>query len=320
MPGNFLLNPVDDKYHYNPQKHIPDLSSKVIVVTGGNNGVGKATVIELAKHNPQRLYLAARSQAKYDEAMTDVRAAAPNANVAFLELDLASFVSVKKAADQILATNDRLDILINNAGVMGLPPAQTKEGYEIHFGTNHMGHALLTKLLLPLLLKTAEKPGSDVRILNLSSEGHKIAAKQVFVPDQLSSSMSDTHSYVRYGQSKLANVLFSRELARRYPQILTTAVHPGRVATPLLDQMFATKSFTTYFQKSFDALAGVLTPVQGAYTSLFAATWKRDEVQNGAYYAPFGKLNAGSKPSQDVELAKSLWDYTEEEIKKHGYA
>ncbi|KIV85792.1 hypothetical protein PV11_01450 [Exophiala sideris] len=319
MPGNFLLNPVDDKYHYNPEKDIPDLSSKVIVVTGGNNGVGKATVIELAKHNPQRLYLAARSQAKYDEAMVDVRAAAPTANVAFLELDLASFASVKKAADRILASNDRLDILINNAGVMGLPPGQTKEGYEIHFGTNHMGHALLTKLLLPLLLKTAER-GADVRILNLSSEGNMVAPKKSFVPDQLSSPMSDTHSYVRYGQSKLANILFSRELARRYPSILTTAVHPGRVATPLLDQMMATRSFTAYLQKTFDAMSGILTPVQGAYTSLWAATWKRDEVQNGAYYAPWGKLMAGSKQIQDPELAKRLWDYTEQELKKHGYA
>lgn len=87
---------------------------------------------------------------------------APTAKIEFLDLDLASFASVKKAADRILAENERLDLLVNNAGIMGVPPAQSTEGYEIHFGTNHMGHALLTKLLLPLLERTAVLPGSDV--------------------------------------------------------------------------------------------------------------------------------------------------------------
>lgn len=117
MPGSFL-NPVHDDYKYDPDKHIPDLSSKVIIVTGGNNGIGKAAVTELAKHNPKRLYMTARSRSKYDTAMKDVLAAVPTAKVDFLELDLASFASIKHAADEVIANNDRLDILINNAGVV----------------------------------------------------------------------------------------------------------------------------------------------------------------------------------------------------------
>ncbi|EXJ88133.1 hypothetical protein A1O1_05061 [Capronia coronata CBS 617.96] len=315
--GSFF-NPVDDKYHYDPDRHIPDLSGKVIIVTGGNNGIGKATVMQLAKHNPNRIYLTARSRAKYVDAMVSVREAAPNARVEFLELDLASFASIKKAADHVIESNDRLDILVNNAGIMGLPPALTQDGYEVHFGTNHMGHALLTKLLLPLLLKSAEH--SDVRIVNVSSEGHKLAPTGTFLPDKVTTPMSEFHSYVAYGQSKIANILHARELAKRYPQILSTSVHPGRVATPILDQMFTKRSFTAYLQKFYDAIAGMLTPEMGAFTSLWCSTWKKEDVQNGGYYTPIGKLSPGDKRSQDMEVSQKLWEWQEDEFRKHGYA
>ncbi|KAJ9499831.1 hypothetical protein LTR96_000876 [Exophiala xenobiotica] len=353
MPGS-ALNPVYDDHHYDPDKHIPDLFSKVIIVTGGNNGIGKAAVIELAKHNPKRLYLAARSKAKYDTAMQDVRAAAPTgaANVDFLELDLASFASVKRAADHILASNDRLDILINNAGVMGLPPhPTTQEGYEIHFGTNHMGHALLTKLLLPLLLKTAahksesgsessERPGggdagtgtstgtgSDVRIVNLSSGAHRMPPTGIFLPDQVVTPMEGTWSYTRYAQSKMANVLHTRELARRYSAagIVCVAADPGRVQTPLLDEMFKTRSLTTYFQKTFDYFAKPLSAREGAFTTLWCATFPNDNdkdetaVKSGELYVPFGHRSPGHKKSRDEGIAKTLWDWQEAEFAKHGY-
>jgi len=316
-----IINPVTDSYHYNPDKHIPDLSSKVIVVTGGNSGTGKASVLHLAKHNPGRLYLAARSKAKYDGAMDEIYKVVPDAKVDYLELDLASFASIKRAADTVLSSNDRLDILINNAGVMGLNPGLTQDGYEIHFGTNHMGHALFTKLLMPLLLETAEQPGSDVRIVNLTSTAHNLAPKGGFQPNTVTTTMADVHSYVRYGQSKMANILFTRKLAKRYPSIKSVAVHPGRVQTPLLDPMFEKKNATVYFQKFYDALASPLTPEQGAYTSLWAATWpKKEDVVNGAHYVPFGKLSAGDKRSRDMALADRLWDWQEEEFKKRGYA
>lgn len=315
------LNPAHDVWKYNPDKHIPDLSSKVIIVTGANSGTGKASVIELAKHNPKRLYLGARSQAKYDAAMEDVRKVAPTAQVDFLQLDLASFASVKTAVDEVLASNERLDVLINNAGIMGAPPGKTQEGYEVHFGTNHMGTALFTKLLMPLLLKTAEEPGSDVRIANLSSEGHNMAPGGDFLPDKVKEAGEDTHTFRKYGTSKLANILHARELAKRYPTIKSVSIHPGRVQTALLDKMLEKRTVTGSLMNFYDRIASPLTPEQGARTQLWAATWpNKDDVVSGAYYVPFGKLSQGSKRSRDMALSEQLWNWQEQEFKRLGYA
>ena len=191
----------------------------------------------------------------------------PNANITFLHLDLASLESVKTAADTFSGKSDRLDILINNAGVMALPASTTKEGYEIQFGTNHIGHFLLTKLLLPTLQRTAEGQG-DVRIVNLSSEGHRLPPRGGLALKDAHSDMASYNTWVRYGQSKLANILFTRELTRRYPAIKTAALHPGGIDTGL----------ALGFRKEHPWLAAVLGPIaalflttvqQGALTQLF---------------------------------------------------
>ncbi|EXJ76001.1 uncharacterized protein A1O5_00509 [Cladophialophora psammophila CBS 110553] len=314
-----FLNPLDNVHNFDPDKHIQDLGGKVIVVTGGNSGCGKETVLQLAKHHPQRIYLAARSEAKYDNAMKDISAAAPHANVRFLQLDLSSLASVKSAADQIHSENDRLDILVNNAGIMAHPHGLTQDGYEIEFGTNHVGHALLTRLVLPLMQATASKPGSDVRIVNVSSAAHQMAPGAGIVFAQLKTPMDSFNPARLYGQSKLANVLHARELARRYPEILSTSIHPGRVETNLTNVMLDQNSFFGRFQKFFDYMAGALPVQQGTLTQLWAATWTRQEVKNGAYYVPVGKESLGSKKSRDTELAKKLWEWTESELAAKGY-
>jgi NAD(P)-dependent dehydrogenase (short-subunit alcohol dehydrogenase family) len=315
-----IINPVSDVWNYDPTKHVPSLTGNIIVVTGGNSGTGKATVIELAKHNPKCIFLSARSKEKFDDALKDVHKVAPNAKVEFLELDLASFASVKQAAEAVKASTNRLDILINNAGIMGMPPALTKEGYELHFGTNHMGSALLTKLLLPLLLSTAQDPGADVRIVNLTSMGHTNAPKGGIAFETVKTELSDRHSFVRYGQSKLANILHARELARRYPSILSVSVHPGRVATQLLDDMYGRRTVVGTLMQVYDKVASPLTPEQGAYTQLWAATWpNKNDVVNGAYYEPFGKLAQGSKDARDLNLAEKLWVWQEDEFEKYGF-
>lgn len=319
MPLLGFLNALDNVHNFEPDKDIPDLTGKVIVVTGGNSGCGKETVLRLAKHDPARLYLAARSQAKFDDAMKDISAAAPNNNVKFLELNLSSLASVKKAADQVIAESDRLDILINNAGIMAHPHGLTEDGYEIQFGTNHMGHALLTRLLLPLMQRTASQPDSDVRIVNVSSAGHQLALGPGIHFDRLKTSAEHVNPGSLYGQSKLANVLHARELARRYPEILSTSIHPGRVTTNLTNVMFDVNGFNGRFQRVFDSLAGQLTVQQGALTQLFAATWKKADVTNGAYYGPAGKEKAGSKNSRSEELARKLWEWTEKELTEKGY-
>lgn len=116
---------------------------------------------------------------------------------------------------------------------MATPASTTAEGYEIQFGTNHLGHALLTKLLLPVLIKTAEEEGSDVRIINLTSGGEAFAPKGGIAFDELKSDMASHLTLRRYGQSKLANILFTKQLAKRYPMIKSVAIHPGAVNTEL---------------------------------------------------------------------------------------
>ena len=142
---------------FTPSKDIPSLSGKVIVITGANGGLGYESLIQLASHNPSKIYLCARSREKYEKAMKGITAAVPEAAsiTSYLELDLTSLSSVDSAAKSFADKESRLDILMNNAGIMAQPPGLTKEGYEVQFGTNHMGHALFTKRLLPILSKTA---------------------------------------------------------------------------------------------------------------------------------------------------------------------
>lgn len=302
-----------------PERDIPDLSQKVIIVTGGNAGLGKESVLQLAKRNPAKLYLSARSKPKGGAAIAEITKAVPSAKITFLELDLSSFASVKRAADTILAAESRLDILLNNAGIMAVPPALTEDGYEIQFGTNHMGHALLTKLLMPLLSKTAGQRDSDVRIINLSSTAHMLPPSGGFLPDACKTNMESTNTLWRYGQSKLANILFTKELARRYPNIKSVAVHPGRVKSQLTDQ-WLTGNFSVMgtFQKVVDVL--IETPVEkGALTQLWTVAVKKENLKNGAYYQPVAKEGGETGTAKNMKLARKLWEWTEEEFTRQGY-
>jgi NAD(P)-dependent dehydrogenase (short-subunit alcohol dehydrogenase family) len=305
-------------YHeFDTDKDIPDLSSKVILVTGGNSGVGKESLLQLSKYKPRRLYMTARSKAKYDAALADIKKQNPDANITFLEMDLASFASVKTAASTVLSENDRLDILMNNAGIMAVPPGFTKEGFEIQFGTNHMGHALLTKLLTPLLLKTAEEPNSDVRIINVSSAAHAITPKGGFASETVTTDMAEYHTYTRYGQSKMANIYFSRALAAKYPTITSIAIHPGRVATPLLDRYLETTTAMGLFQRTFDVFRKI-TVDKGAVNQLWAAVGDRDRVRSGFYYVPVGK-EGGNAQSKAPGKPEELWEWQEKQFERLGY-
>src|SRR5687768_9558515 len=159
---------------FDPDVDIPSLKGKVILVTGGNSGLGKESVLQFAKHNPKEIWLGARSEAKAQEAIKDIKAKIPNAPIKFVKMDLASFASIHDSARAFTQMSDRLDILLLNGGIMSVPPGTTDDGYEVQFGTNHMGHALLTKLLLPTLLRTADT-GADVRVTVLASSAHQYA-------------------------------------------------------------------------------------------------------------------------------------------------
>ncbi|KAF1996216.1 oxidoreductase-like protein [Amniculicola lignicola CBS 123094] len=306
--------------NFNPIRDIPSLKGKVILVTGGNAGLGKQTIAFLAQHQPQRIYLAARTASKAQSALADIKKDVPDAPVELLSLDLASFASIKSAAASFLAREQRLDLLINNAGVMALPYALTKEGYEIQFGTNHVGHALLTKLLLPTMLKTASEEGSDVRIVNVTSMGHRMAPSGGIIFDQ--KALEPLSTWRRYGQSKLANILFTRELATRYPQITSVAIHPGVIITDLYAEL-RTNWFMTLMVNIYRAISPILPghfrdATGGALNQTWAATTDKQDVKNGDFYNPVGSHSSGSAASRDMGLAKKLWEWTEGEFGKHG--
>ncbi|KAK5132226.1 hypothetical protein LTR08_009286 [Meristemomyces frigidus] len=305
---------------FNPEKDIPSLSGKVILVTGGNTGLGKETVLQLAKHSPKEIFLAARTASKAEAAIDEITKAVPGSNVTFLQLDLTSFASIKKAADDFTARSKRLDMLINNAGIMAVPYSLTQEGYEIQFGTNHLGHALLTKLLLPTLSRTAAEPNADVRIINVSSEGHQMAPANGIIYDQALLEQSAT--WRRYGQSKLANILHARALQNHHPEITAVALHPGVIMTDL----YASSSASNPAVRAFGYLAkgatgmGLLYDVpKGAKNQLWAATAPKEEVRQSCYWKPVGIKSAGSGYAQNAKLAEELWEWTEAEFKKQGY-
>ncbi|KLO97329.1 alcohol dehydrogenase Bli-4 [Fusarium fujikuroi] len=299
---------------FDPDRDIPSLEGKVILITGGNVGLGKQSALDLSKHQPSELWIAARSAKKADAVITEIKQTSPGVQARFLELDLASFASIKTAAKTFLSSASRLDILMLNAGIMACPPGQTTEGYEVQFGTNHMGHALLTKMLLPLLTRTASSsPRSDVRVVSVSSVAHKFGPSGGIQFDTLKSNASGISTNDRYGQSKLANILFIRELAAHHPEITSASIHPGTVKTDLQKSNDGTWMINM-FQKVVVPLIGVSVE-EGAKCQLWAATAKG--VQSGECYVPVGVSGGGSQLSKDKALAKKLWDWTEKELESY---
>jgi NAD(P)-dependent dehydrogenase (short-subunit alcohol dehydrogenase family) len=325
---------------FDPARDIGSLEGKIILVTGGthlvipkssksqpnirtgNAGLGKQTIAYLAAHNPTRIYLAARTASKARDAISDIKNTVPHAcEIVHLPLDLTSFSSIADAASTFKSRESRLDMLINNAGIMASPYSTTKEGYEIQFGTNHMGHALLTKLLLPTLLETAKQPGADVRIVNLSSEGHRLAVSKGIEFDQ--QALEQQSTYRRYGASKLANVLFARSLAVEYPQITSVSLHPGVILTDLFNSIRG-----NVFLKVGLWIYGIVgkflpghfpSPEGGALNTTWCATVDKAGLENGAYYKPVGVKSLGSGFARDEGLRRKFWEWTESELERHGY-
>lgn len=241
----------------------------------------------------------------------------PGAPITFIPCDLTSLESVKNCAEIFKSKSSRLDVLINNAGIMATPMGLTKEGFEIQFGTNHMGHFLLTKILMPTLEDTVEKTG-DVRIVNVASEGHQAApcGKLVLDADEL----EKVNTWRRYGNSKLCNILYASELARRHPSVTSVSVHPGVILTDLYTSM-ASSGPGKVFVSAMDSIGKLLLPDvhEGAFNQLWAATAPKDKIVNGSYYKPVGGLGYQSKDSKNPELAKELWEWSENKLKDLGY-
>ena len=289
-------------------KDIPDQSGRTAVVTGANSGLGLVTARELARAGAS-VVMACRNLDKGHAAVDEVRAAVPDAQVQLDELDLASLASVRAFADRFKSTHDGLDLLINNAGVMAPPRRRTADGFELQFGTNHLGHFALTNALLEKM-----EGREDARVVTLSSTVHKMGRINF---DNLN---GDRH-YFRwnaYGQSKLANLLFMLELDRRLrgsgSTVKSLAAHPGYAATnlqsaaaPMLDRL-AMKVSTAVIAQDDE---------MGALPILFAAT--QPGLEGGTYVGPDGfqeqrghpKIVQPSGRARDPETARRLWEVSE---------
>ncbi|KAL1793806.1 hypothetical protein ACET3X_007227 [Alternaria dauci] len=299
---------------FDPSVDIPSLNGKIILITGANSGIGKQTAIELAKHDPAQIWMTARNEQSGLDAVQDVKKIGPGVDVRFLQLDLTFFESIRGAAKIILAEAASLDVLVLNAGIMGGPPGVTAEGYELAFGTNHMGHALLLDMLTPLLISTADKSAAKPRVVSISSRGHAFEVPSGGIAfSTLKSAQTHLSGVTRYTQSKLANVVYAREIARHHPLFISVAIHPEDVATQLFNKgVHGGGPEIAYLAREVAPRVGVSLE-EGVKNGLWAMT--SDDVQSGRYYEPVGVLGNGSALSRDGELGEKLWKWTQEELR-----
>ncbi|KAI5921430.1 short-chain dehydrogenase/reductase [Camillea tinctor] len=295
---------------FNPEKDIPSLSGKIVFVTGGSTGLGRQAVLEFARHNPAEIWLTSRNFEKAKVAAEEIHQLVPGSLIKPLELDLTSFQSIVCATTKFHSESQRLDILMLNAGVMATPPGLSEDGYEIQFAANTMGHSFLTKILLPTLEKTARILGNNVRIVSVSSYGHTYVGEGKFNFAALKDTAEELGTYGRYSQSKLASVLWTRQLAREYPQFTVAAVHPGVVQTELMNGATASPSYVRVFVK---LIYGLLATVEnGVRNQLWASV--SEDVVSGEYYEPVGVSGMASANGRNDSLAKEMWDWIAREL------
>ncbi|XP_075884937.1 retinol dehydrogenase 12 [Nelusetta ayraudi] len=275
------------------------LDGKTVLITGANTGIGKETSRDLAARGA-RVVMACRDLTRAEQAAQEVRLSTGNGNVVVRHLDLASVYSVRQFAKDFLDTEDRLDVLVNNAGVMMCPRWLTEDGFETQLAVNHLGHFLLTNLLLPKL-----RSSTPSRVVTVSSIAHRGGCIDL---DDLFFSRRHYSPLESYRQSKLANVLFSRELARRLKGsgVSSFCLHPGVIRTelgrhvegwfPLLGALL-----------SLPSLLLMKTPTQGSQTSLFCAVTPGLEDRSGCYFSDCAEKEVAPEGRDDV-LARKLWE------------
>jgi NAD(P)-dependent dehydrogenase (short-subunit alcohol dehydrogenase family) len=292
-------------------EQIPDQTGRTAIVTGANSGLGLATARELARHGAT-VVMACRNLAKGADAKRELEAQVPGARVELAGLDLADLSSVAAFAERFRASSDRrgLDLLVNNAGVMASPRRETKDGFELQLGTNHLGHFALTARLIG-----AMEGRADARVVSVSSNGHKLGRISF-------DNLQGERRYFRwnaYNQSKLANLLFALELDRRLraagSTVKSLAAHPGYAATNL--QTAAAPALDRLIMKFTDALMSQSAEA-GALPILFAAT--QPDLEGGSYAGPDGagefrgspRLSMPTPSARDERTAARLWEVSEQ--------
>jgi NAD(P)-dependent dehydrogenase (short-subunit alcohol dehydrogenase family) len=295
------------------EANCPDQSGRTALITGANSGIGWETARVLGG-NGAKVVLACRSRERGLEAVQRLNAACPNANATLLEMDLADLESVRESAARFDRDHDRLDLLINNAGLMATPKQRTAQGFEVQFGVNHLGHFALTGLLMPKLLETR---GS--RVVNVSSNGHRPGRIRF---DDLNWE-SSYNPWIAYFQSKLANLLFTYELQRRLEtsgaSAAALAAHPGATQSNLGNENPGGLLNTSlYSLRPLIQRFLLQSSAMGALPTLRAAV--DPEARGGEYYGPDGLGEMAGHPvrvgssrrARDVEVARRLWPVSEE--------
>ena len=294
------------------------MKSKRVIITGANSGLGKESAFALAKLGAE-IVLAVRDTNKGQSVKNQILNQTPSAVIEVAALDLMDLDSVRKfAASQ---STKPIDVLLNNAGIMAVPFEKTKDGFESQMGTNHLGHFLLTELLFDAISR-----GSNPRIVNVSSSAHRLGKLKTGDINELNVSKENYSPWTVYGNSKLANLLFTNELVRRLKLVnsnITVAVaHPGYANTNL--QLVAAtkrsgirKSVELAVTKLMNIILGQ-SAANGALPQIAACTWV--DIQSGDYLGPRGLFESRGKPkkvkmnkaAQDIELAKRVWRTSEE--------
>ncbi|MCG8589464.1 MAG: oxidoreductase [Proteobacteria bacterium] len=288
-----------------------DLSGQLALITGASGGLGAETARALASKGA-RVVLTARDLQKGEAAAQTIREATA-AEVQVEELELASLASIRAFAERFLAKHEALHILVNNAGVMACPEAKTQDGFELQFGTNHLGHFTLTGLLAPALLR-----GAPARIVSVSSRGHQQSPVRF---DDLAFEKEPYEKWVAYGQSKTANVLFAVELERRLGErgVHANAIHPGVIATDLSRHM--QQEDFEHIRKRAGGAMKLKSVESGAATQVYAATAPELDGRGGRYLEDCHVAEVNDDPEAregvrsyavDPELAKRLWAVSEE--------
>lgn len=292
---------------------IPDLTGKVTLVTGGNTGVGKETVKALLEHNA-KVYLAARNGDKAQKAIADLKAVTGKEAI-FLELDLASLKSVRAAAAEFLSQEKELHILFNNAGVMW-PPIDllTEDGFDLQWGTNVVGHWLLTELLVPALAAAAKSsPDGHSRVVTTSSSGAYLESLH-YDTFRDSPKRKKLGRQALYFQSKLGNAMVAREAAKRYADkgILSFTCNPGNLNTEL-------PRYATPFQQA--VIKRITYPAAyGALTQLWAGTMPETAKYNGEFLIPWARVGKCKDEFYDDKETARLWAWLEEHTKETAAA
>ncbi len=290
---------------------IPDLTGKVALITGANSGIGYETAKEFARKGAE-VILACRSIEKGEDAASTIRVEIPDAKLKPMVLDLSSLKSVRAFADEFNAAYSRLDILLNNAGIMMVPLGKTDDGFERQFGTNHLGHFALTGLLIDVLLNTL-----NARVVNVSSNAHRFGELDF---ENLMFENAEAYTPMKsYGNSKLANLLFTYEMQRlldaKNANMIAVAAHPGISTTNLANHLAH-----PLLMKIVMPLFGWImqSAAMGALPSMRAAV--DPDVIGGQYFGPDGRKEQKGYPtavssnqaSQNAEDARRLWKVSEE--------